>query len=129
MIGINWRSEKTAFMIKLPSLFNQNFLSLNLILMKRLSKPTTDIVRSLILIPGVVFILYACNSSSGNTGQPMPPPQLPVISVSTAPATTHQDYPASLEGKVNVEIRPQVEGYLEKIYVDEGAYVTRSVII
>jgi len=24
---------------------------------------------------------------------------------------------------VNVEIRPQVEGYLEKIYVDEGAYV------
>jgi len=129
MIGINWRSGKTAFMIKLPSLFNQNFLSLNLILMKRLSKPTTDIVRSLILLPGVVFILYACNSSSGNTGQPMPPPQLPVISVSTAPATTHQDFPASLEGKVNVEIRPQVEGYLEKIYVDEGAYVTAGQLL
>ena len=68
------------------------------------------------------MVLYACNSSSGNPGQ-MPPPQLPVISVSSAPATTYQEFPATLEGKVNVEIRPQVEGYIEKIYVDEGAYV------
>jgi len=53
----------------------------------------------------------------------MPPPQLPVVTITTAPATTYQEFPASLEGKVNVEIRPQVKGYLEKIYVDEGAYV------
>lgn len=32
-------------------------------------------------------------------------------------------YPASLEGKVNVEIRPQVSGYIDKIHIDEGAYV------
>jgi membrane fusion protein (multidrug efflux system) len=59
----------------------------------------------------------------------MTPPPLPVISVSTAPATTYQEFPASLEGKVNVEIRPQVEGYLEKIYVDEGAYVTAGQLL
>lgn len=53
----------------------------------------------------------------------MPPPQLPVVAVATTPATTHKEYSATLEGRVNVEIRPQVEGYLEKIYVDEGAYV------
>src|SRR5690606_9432386 len=41
----------------------------------------------------------------------------------SAPATTYLEFPASLEGKVNVEVRPQVSGYLEKIYVDEGAYV------
>ncbi len=29
-----------------------------------------------------------------------------------------------MEGKTNVEIRPQVSGYLDKIYVEEGAYVT-----
>ena len=77
-----------------------------------------------IVLTTVSVILYGCNSSSGNSGHQMPPPQLPVISISSAPATTYQDFPASLEGKVNVEIRPQVEGYLEKIYVDEGAYVT-----
>ncbi|MGV2479929.1 UNVERIFIED_CONTAM: efflux RND transporter periplasmic adaptor subunit, partial [Salmonella enterica subsp. enterica serovar Weltevreden] len=36
---------------------------------------------------------------------------------------TYKDYSSVLEGKVNVEIRPQVDGYLDKIFVDEGAYV------
>ncbi len=39
------------------------------------------------------------------------------------PATTFQTFPASVQGKINVEIRPQVDGYLKKLYVDEGAYV------
>jgi membrane fusion protein, multidrug efflux system len=75
------------------------------------------------------MVLYACNSSSGSPGQQMGPPPLPVISVVTAPATTYHEYPATLEGKVNVEIRPQVEGYIEKIYVDEGAYVAAGQLL
>lgn len=81
----------------------------------------------LILLISVIIIakLSSCSSSSaapenyGGGGAP----QLQVLTVTTTSATTHDEYPASLEGKVNVEIRPQVEGYLEKIYVDEGAYV------
>ncbi|WP_232825977.1 efflux RND transporter periplasmic adaptor subunit [Chitinophaga alhagiae] len=45
------------------------------------------------------------------------------MAVVSAPATTYLEFPASLEGKVNVDVRPQVSGYLEKIFVDEGAYV------
>jgi len=71
----------------------------------------------------IAILQYSCSSSSAEKNMSMPPPQLPVVTATTAPATTYQDFPASLEGKVNVEIRPQVEGYLEKIYVDEGAYV------
>ncbi len=82
-----------------------------------------------VVLMTISILLYGCNSSSGNSGHQMPPPQLPVISVSTAPATTYQEFPASLEGKVNVEIRPQVEGYLEKIYVDEGAYVAAGQLL
>lgn len=37
--------------------------------------------------------------------------------------TIEHTYPANLEGKVNVEIRPQVSGYIDKIHIDEGAYV------
>jgi membrane fusion protein (multidrug efflux system) len=48
---------------------------------------------------------------------------LPVIELQPQAATTYRDYSATLEGKVNVEIRPQVDGYIEKIFVDEGAYV------
>lgn len=85
-------------------------------------------VQSYALITGVLIttiILSACGSSS-NPGQGYgapPPPELPVVAVPTAPATTYREYAAALEGKVNVEIRPQVAGFLEKIYVDEGAFV------
>jgi membrane fusion protein (multidrug efflux system) len=97
--------------------------------MKRLLKRATNVIQLSLGVTAVAYILYACNSSSGNPGHQMGAPPLPVVSVSTAPATTYQELPASLEGKVNVEIRPQVEGYLEKIYVDEGAYVTEGQLL
>jgi membrane fusion protein, multidrug efflux system len=58
-----------------------------------------------------------------------PPPSaastqtLPVLTVSSGAASTYQDYPASVDGVVDVEIRPQVSGILQRVYVDEGAYV------
>ncbi len=48
---------------------------------------------------------------------------LPVQVIDTATAITVKDYLGTIEGKVNVEIRPQVEGILEEIYVDDGAFV------
>jgi len=70
----------------------------------------------------LAVVLYSCASKQAG-GPPPQAPQLPVMSVTSAPATTYLEFPASLEGKVNVEVRPQVTGYLEKIFVDEGAYV------
>jgi membrane fusion protein (multidrug efflux system) len=55
-----------------------------------------------------------------------PPPSLPVISVVAVPATIQQEFSASLEGIRDIEVRPQVDGYLDKIYVDEGAYVRKG---
>lgn len=91
-------------------------------------KPTT--IKQVILFYTFFssLALYSCNSSSGKPeGFQQPPPQsLPVITVSAVPATTYQEFSASLEGSKDIEIRPQVEGYLDKIYVDEGAYVRKG---
>ncbi|MGN7782993.1 efflux RND transporter periplasmic adaptor subunit [Niabella sp. 22666] len=73
---------------------------------------------------GLSTLLQSCTSGSANPGPQNQPPALPVMGVPISPVTVYQEFSASLEGKVNVEIRPQVDGYLEKIYVDEGAYVT-----
>ena len=54
------------------------------------------------------------------------PQSLPVVAVTAMPATTYQEFSASLEGSKDIEIRPQVEGYIDKIYVDEGAHVRRG---
>jgi membrane fusion protein (multidrug efflux system) len=48
---------------------------------------------------------------------------LPIKALQKSSAITTFEFLGAIEGKVNVEIRPQVEGVLEKIYIDEGAFV------
>ncbi|XZF14912.1 efflux RND transporter periplasmic adaptor subunit [Chitinophagaceae bacterium MMS25-I14] len=81
-------------------------------------------MRSLIVSSLFIF-LYGC-SSQQNAMQAPPPQNLPVIKINAGSATTYTEYPASVEGTVNVEIRPQVSGYIDKIYVEEGAYVSQG---
>lgn len=66
-----------------------------------------------------------CNHSKSEetTTKPI---ALPVHTVDTSNAVTVKDYLGTIEGKVNVEIRPQVEGILQEIYVDEGQYVEKG---
>lgn len=54
------------------------------------------------------------------------PLALPVYTVDTTDAVTVKDYLGTIEGKVNVEVRPQVEGILQEIYVDEGSFVQKG---
>ena len=90
-------------------------------------KPTALQKASLFFIAIAMLALYSCNSSSGNGGgYQQPVPSLPVITINSMAATTYQEFSASLEGTKDIEIRPQVDGYLDKIYVDEGAYVKKG---
>ena len=76
----------------------------------------------IILIAIIAISLFSC-SPKPQTAQAPPPPALPVAAVVTGNQTTYQEYPASIEGTVNVEVRPQVSGSLDKVFVDEGAFV------
>lgn len=51
-------------------------------------------------------------------------PEVPIAVVEQGNVIISKEYSASIEGVSNVEIRPQVSGYLSKIFVDEGEYVT-----
>lgn len=46
-----------------------------------------------------------------------------VLTLQPRSAVLNTDYPASMQGQQNIEIRPRVDGYVEKIYVDEGTVV------
>lgn len=88
---------------------------------------TAGNIQMLIFCSFISVIFYACSSSTGNESTLQQPPQsLPVITVTTMPATTFQEFSASLEGSRDIEIRPQADGYIDKIYVDEGAYVRKG---
>jgi membrane fusion protein (multidrug efflux system) len=68
------------------------------------------------------LILSSCSSDPAPIAA-IPPPSLPVANVVSSTQTTYQEYPASVEGTVNVEVRPQISGALDKVFVDEGAFV------
>lgn len=48
---------------------------------------------------------------------------LPVKTIQKDSAVTTFEYLGAIEGKVNVEVQSQVEGILDKIFVDEGEFV------
>ncbi len=75
-----------------------------------------------LLLALTAIALYSCTPKP-QAAQAPPPPELPVASVVSGTQTTYQEYPASIEGTVNVEVRPQVSGALDKVFVDEGAFV------
>jgi membrane fusion protein (multidrug efflux system) len=88
-------------------------------------------MKNVIAAMGGIFILSAvftaCTNSAANSGMMAFPPQtLPVFQVHPTNASTTEEYTAALEGTKNIDIRPQVSGYLQQIYVDEGAFVHKG---
>ncbi|HVY75217.1 MAG TPA: efflux RND transporter periplasmic adaptor subunit [Puia sp.] len=88
-------------------------------------------MRNLLLVfVSLLFIageLSSCQSSAaGNAGYAPQVESLPVISLSNQPFSSYREYSATLEGARDIEIRPQVSGYLDQIFVDEGAQVRKG---
>ncbi|RZK80175.1 MAG: efflux RND transporter periplasmic adaptor subunit [Pedobacter sp.] len=72
------------------------------------------------------IFLYSC-SGTGDVAPPPPPPEvLPVVSITKSSETTYTEYPAAIEGAVDLEIRPQISGALDRILVNEGALVKKG---
>ena len=78
------------------------------------------------ILSALIFLQSCHNNQAGAGYFAPPPPDLPVFTVTDRPFTTYREYTASLEGSNDIEIRPQVNGYIEKIFVDEGAFVKKG---
>ncbi|MBO9611175.1 MAG: efflux RND transporter periplasmic adaptor subunit [Dyadobacter sp.] len=78
------------------------------------------------LLIGLVAWVSACGPK-----QEQPPMQNAPVSVDfqeirQSEAQVEKKYPGSIEGSVNVDIKAQVSGYLDEIYVREGEYVQKG---
>lgn len=76
------------------------------------------------------LFLVSCGSGGTNpkgaAGKPTGPQVYPVVQINELSTTLESDYPATIEGQQNVDIRPKIDGFIEKIYVDEGATVKQG---
>ena len=74
----------------------------------------------------VFFISCKDNKPQQQAVGPMP---FAVKTVKKQDVVVNKEYSANLEGQQNVEIRPKVNGFIEKIYVDEGQPVKKGQLL
>jgi len=79
------------------------------------------------LTPGLLLI-YSCSTKTP-AGNKDVVKEYPVITLRPVSADTYAEYPATITGIQNVEIRPKIDGYLKEIYVDEGATVRKGQVL
>lgn len=69
--------------------------------------------------------LFSCKKEEVATKE-MPAMPYKVVEIQKSNTTLIAEYPVTLEGVTDVEIRAKVDGYIEKIYVDEGQEVRKG---
>lgn len=74
----------------------------------------------------LIIVLASCGKKGDSASQTAAAKDYPVIEVTQQRSTLSTEYPATIEGQQNIEIRPKIDGYVEQIYVDEGASVKRG---
>ncbi|MBD1431890.1 efflux RND transporter periplasmic adaptor subunit [Sphingobacterium sp. DN00404] len=85
--------------------------------------------RSLVF-PAVGLALFAgsCTVKSTENSAEMVK-QVPVVSLTVMDTTVYKEYIADIQATKNVELRSRLTGFLEKIYVDEGALVKAGQVL
>lgn len=72
-------------------------------------------------------VMIASCSSGGQQGPAQgQAPQIAVKTLSIGSSALDHSYPATIKGKTDIEIRPQVSGFITKVHVDEGQHVRKG---
>jgi len=74
-------------------------------------------------------LLASCGKKQEQAPAQAGPMPFPVQTVTRQDAVVNEEYTANLEGQQNVEIRPKVNGFIQKIYVDEGQEVKKGQLL
>lgn len=78
---------------------------------------------------GATLALVLFTTSCGNqqnSSEQASPLKYPTAIVSRQNAKLESVYPVTIKGKEDIEVRPRIDGFIESIYVDEGAVVKKG---
>ncbi len=85
--------------------------------------------RNTTLLSTIIAVLFLASCGKKEEQAPPSPQKYPVQTIVVQDAIVYQTYAANLEGQQNVEIRPKVNGFIQKIYVDEGQVVKKGQLL
>lgn len=86
------------------------------------------------LMTAAAAVFVSCSSKGDDAaaamaaaaGQAMP---IATMTVDYGSIDLSKDYPATIKGKTDIEIRPQVSGFITKVHVDEGDQVRQGQVL
>lgn len=79
-----------------------------------------------IILPTILLIAACGGNSENKQNAEVTISEYPILTIEPRSTTLNSNYPATIEGQQNIEIRPKIEGFIEHIYVDEGATVKQG---
>lgn len=83
---------------------------------------------AVLLAGGLCFLLPSCKGNNQQQQQ-VAPPELAVITIGEEDAKLETGFPTSLRGENDVEIRPQISGFLTKVNVKQGQHVSKGQVL
>lgn len=75
-----------------------------------------------------VLMLSACGGGQ-QAGMQQQAPEVATMTITVGNSELEQTYPAQIKGKTDIEIRPQVSGFITKVHVDEGQQVHKGQVL
>ena len=78
---------------------------------------------------GVVLTFQSCTSEQAKETSVAKAPTFSVSKIEQKSVTGFDEYPTSLEGIVNSDVRAKVGGYIQKVLVDEGQKVRKGQVL
>jgi membrane fusion protein (multidrug efflux system) len=75
------------------------------------------------------FLLASCGKKGKVTTLPAAAKSYGVITIAPRKTVILSDFPATIQGQQNVEIRPKIDGYMQALYVDEGSVVKKGQLL
>ena len=82
-----------------------------------------------LILVAVVFLGACGDKKPAVTNEDSKPKVLPVTNVLVKDTNLYREYVADIQAVQNVELRARVQGFLERIYVDEGQFVKKGQIL
>jgi membrane fusion protein (multidrug efflux system) len=85
-----------------------------------------------ILLSLSLFLVFlSCGNKQENSAAATPPPPatFPVVQIQHKTVTGYQEYPTSIEGVVNSDVRAKASGYIQNVLVDEGQKVRKGEVL
>lgn len=73
----------------------------------------------------LTILLSSCGGSQ-NQQNAMPPVVVQTITIHPQVAVLNESFPVTIKGKADIDIRPQVSGFITKVLVDEGQVVKKG---